>query len=186
MPEINLLKNELQEKGPFSFGKTGLVSLYAVLGILGFEMLLYLGLAIYQNRLEKNIARVEQQGIAVNAETGKIEKDRLKALSLQRSVNNLEVLLDNHIFWTPVFQELEKYTYKQARYDTLQVQYGDSKLIISGVIPSYTDLGKLILGLRKSQNVRDVTLQGTALSEGGEAGYTFNMEVFFDPRLFLK
>ena len=38
MAQINLLRNELQKRGPFQF-RPGLGSLYLVLGVLAFEIL---------------------------------------------------------------------------------------------------------------------------------------------------
>lgn len=186
MAEINLLKNELQERGPFSFGPPGLTSVYIVVSIIALEVLLYSGLAFYQRYVENKAQDVEQRAMDIDLEIKKMENSRQAAISFQRRVNNLQFLLGSHVFWTPVFDELEKYTYKGARYQTLQVDQARRELQVSGVIPSYTELGKLMLGLRQSQNVSNVTLNATGATQSGEAGYEFTMLITFDPKLLTK
>lgn len=186
MAEINLLKNELQEKGPFSFGPPGLMSVYIVVSIIALEILLYSGLAFYQRYVENKARDVEKQAMDMDLEIKKMEASRLAAISFQRRVNNLQFLLNNHVFWTPVFDELEKYTYKGARYQTLQVDQSKRELLVSGTIPSYTELGKLMLGLKQSANVSNVTLNATGATQSGEAGYEFTMQISFDSKLLTK
>ncbi len=186
MVEINLLKNELQEKGPFSFGPPGLASFYIVAAVVALELFLFGGLVFYQQYLARQARAVEQQAVAIDFETRELDAARLAAISFQRRVSNLQFLLQNHIFWTPIFDELEKFTYRGARYGTLQVDQSKAELLVSGVIPSYTELGKLMLGLKQSPNVSNVTLNATGATQSGEAGYEFTMLVSFNPKLLSK
>ena len=89
----------------------------------------------------------------VDFEIGKIDKERLEAVSYQKRLGNFKTLLDRHIFWTVVLEELSKYTYKPVSYTSLQADIKEYKLMVSGFVPSYTDLGKLMLGLKTSSNI---------------------------------
>lgn len=186
MPEINLLRNELQEKGLFSFGPPGLTSLYIASAVLAVEILLFGSLILYQRYLVRQARTLQQQALAIDLEVKKMDEARLEAISFQRRVSNLELLLANHLFWTPLFDELEKYTYKGAHYATLQVDQNKRELLVSGTIPSYTELGKLMLGLKQSPHVAEVSLNSTGATQSGEAGYAFTMLVSFDPKLLTK
>lgn len=186
MAEINLLKSELQHRGPFSFGPKGLASLYVVAGILVLVLGVWGGLYFYDLELQKKSRLLEQQTATVDFEVGQVEGQRREAISFQRRLNNLVVLLDEHVFWTPVFEELEKFTFKGAAFNTLQVDVADHTFILTGTVSSYQDMGKLLLGLRQSSNVQGVTLQSSGITETGQAGYNFNLELLFDPKLFLK
>lgn len=188
MAEINLLKNELQEKGSLGGGSSRKAKqvLYAVMGILVLEIVIYGFFLIFEKQTAKKVLETERQAAAADFEIGKIDKERREALSLQARLGNLQTLLKNHLYWSIVFAELEKFTYKQAFYESLQVDEETHKFRFSGVVPTYTDLAKLMLGLMKSPNVTSVRLLSSALEEGTVAGYSFNMEIAFDPKLLLK
>lgn len=188
MAEINLLKNELQEKGPFSFsfGGKGLASLYVVAAILAVELLAFGGLVIYEKQIQKQARAYEAEAADVDLEISKTDKDRKAAISFQRRINNAQVLLNNHLLWTRVFEEISKNTVKSVRFDTMQVVTGESKIQILGVTPSYTELGKLILGLRQSEHVLEVDLKTTNQSGKEGGGYKFALDLIFDPELLLK
>ena len=189
MAEINLLKNELQGKGIFSFasfGPKGLVPLYTALGILVFELLVYGGMVYYGKNLDKKALEYEQQAAAVDMEIGKVDKDRRAAVSFQQRLNNLQVLLNNHQFWFEVMDELAKYTVKTVQFEAMQAAPCESKISIMGSVPSYTELGKFLIGLRQSPRILDLDLKTTAQSGKEAGGYRFNLVLFFDPELLLK
>ncbi len=186
MPEINLLKNEFREIFPGPWSGRGLVSLYIALGLVVLEILVYGFLGFYDQRLKKFTNTYEQDAAGVEFEIGKIQEERLRAISFQSRLKNLETLLDQHLFWSAVFGELEKVTLKQAVYNSLQVDEAEHKFILAGIVPSYTELAKLILGLKTSTYVQDVVLRSSGLAQATESGYAFNLEVTFDPQLLLK
>lgn len=187
MAEINLLKSELQEKG-LKVGSTqaGRWAFYIFLGILILELLAYGFLFWGEGRVGEKILDIDRRLANVDFEIGKIEKDRLEVVSFQFRLQSLQEILDNHVFWSKALGELEKYTYKPAIFTGLQVKRSEHKFILSGTIPSYTDLGKLILGLRSSSDILDVALQSSGQEGGTESGYNFNLVVTFDPKLLLK
>lgn len=186
MPEINLLKNELQDRTPISFGGFATPTFYVVIGLLVLELLGYGGLLIYNKQLDRQIREAELAMANINFEIGKVDKDRREAVSFQSRLANLDSLLKNHLYLSSLLGELEKSTYKPAVYNTLQLAEGENKLVLSGRIPSYTDLGKLILGLKASPNIRDVVLKSSGQKESAEGGYSFNVEITFDPKVLLK
>lgn len=186
MAEINLLRNELEGKKFFSFGPSRMVSFYIVIGVVAVELLIYGAMFLYEKRLQRQAEKVEQRGQAVNLEIGKIDAGRLSAISFQKRLSNLEVLLNNHLFWSPVLDELERYTYVQATYQTLQIDEGENRMILTGIVPSYTDMGKLLLGLKASPHITGINLEGTGLAQSELAGYNFVLEVVFDPKLLEK
>lgn len=186
MAEINLLKNELQGRGVFTLGTKGLLSLYVLLAVIALELLAYGGLVIYKKQIEKKVLKAEQQAASIDLEIGQNSEKRLAAISFQRRLNNLQVLLDNHQFWSVVMEELAAHTVKTVRYETMQVSPGTSQITILGNTPSYTELGKLLLGLRTSKKILNTELKTTTQSGKEQGGYKFTMELIFDPQLLLK
>ena len=185
MSEINLLKNELKGSS-FSFAPKSMTPLYIAIGVLVFEALLYGGMMFFEHSLEKQKSQLDVDAAGIESEINRSSENVNAAQSVQKRLTNLRVLLDNHVFWSQVFNELEKYTYKPIVYSTLEADVINGQFRISGLSSSYTDLGKLILGLRQSPNVTDVTLQSTSRGREQQSGYFFNLEISFDPKLFIK
>lgn len=187
MPEINLLQKEFQKKSglgrqkrPFGF------SFYLILFLLLVEVVFYGFLLLGQQRTAKNTLDIEKEIAAVDFELSKTADQQKAALSYQSRLNFLDKLLLEHLFWSQVLAELENVTYKQARYESLQVEEKKHKFIIAGTTSSYTDLAKLMVGLKTSPSILDVIVQNASLAEQKEGGYSFNLEVTFDPKLLIK
>src|SRR3989344_1167387 len=141
MAEINLLKSDIGVSMAASAGeKRSLFWLYILAGIFIFEILGYGTLFVFERSLQKQQQTLDQEVAKVDFEIGKIEKERLEAVSYQKRLNNFKTLLDRHIFWTVVLEELSQYTYKPVSYTSLQADIKEHKLIVSGFVPSYTDL----------------------------------------------
>ena len=185
MAQINLLKNELQKRGPFQF-RPGLGSLYAVLGVLAFELLFYGGLLVYDRYVLNQIKSAETASAGTDFEINKLNLDLKEAVSFQTKISSLKSLLGGHVAWSQVFDELEKFTHQSTSYQTLNADLEKHILSLTGIVPSYSDMGKLILGLKKSPNIQDVQLTASSRSDSDIAGYNFGIEVTFDPKLVSK
>ena len=183
MAEINLLKNDLQSRSPLSFIPRSAGSLYIVLAILALQLLLYGGMIFYQSRIEKDARDLERKAAEVDLNIEKLGAERKVAVSFQRRLNNLQALLDKHVFWTQAFLELEKHTLKTVSLSTMQVDETDATFVVTGTAPSVTEIGKYILGLRTSDKILDVDLTEISQSKSGQAGYDFDAEVKFDGKL---
>ena len=184
--EINLLKSNFGASKLVSGDNRSLPWLYVLIGVVIFEILAYGAMFFYERNIKAEQQKVDQEFAGAGFEIAEIEQDRLAAVSYQRRLSNLKTLLDRHIFWTAVLDELSKYTYKPARYTSLQADAKEYKLMLSGFVPSYTDLGKLMLGLKQSPAIKDVELVGSSQNDSEEAGYTFDLDVTFDSKLLVK
>ena len=187
MAEINLLKSDIGAgRGLSAGGKRSLFWPYILAGIFIFEILGYGTLFVFERSLQKQRQTLDQEVTRVDFEIGKIDKERLEAVSYQKRLGNFKTLLDRHIFWTVVLEELSKYTYKPVSYTSLQADIKEYKLMVSGFVPSYTDLGKLMLGLKTSSNIEDVKFVSSGQNKSEQGGLSFDMEIIFNPKLLKK
>lgn len=186
MAEINLLKNELQDSRFALFKIKGLMPLYVMLGILGFEILVYGGALAYQKKVEADGRNWERQGAAVALEIEGKNADRQVAVSFQRRLNNIQVILDRHVFWTAAFDELAKYSLKTVTLQTLEADQVAGTFMITAAAPSYTEIGKYLQGLRQSPNILEIELKNSGQSQSGAAGYDFGAEIRFNTKLLQK
>lgn len=184
MTDINLLKTEQQRRASaLVMAGRSPRAFYLVLGLLVLALLLWAGLAFYQRRLENRISAVQQAVLRAEAETGQVDAERQAAVSVQTRLNNLDSLLSTHLLWSALMNELEANLLKTARFETLEVRPAEDVLTLSGLVPSYTELGKMILALEASEHFEKVELQSSDVSEGAVAGYKFIIELTFDPNL---
>lgn len=185
MPEINLLKNELRE-GPGLGFKVNRSRVFMILAaILALEILAFFTFFILTKVFDRKILGAEREAAAVEAEIATLEPNLDSAVSFQRRLTTIGALLDNHARWTAVLAELEKYTYKPAVFNTLQVDEKDQKFVVTGTVPTYTDLAKLMVGLKQSRSIKSVELKSSALDESGAGGLSFNIEIKFDSKLLV-
>ncbi len=186
MSEINLLQNESSDSVSFAPKKTKKIGLFIAIILFILALLAYGFLFLQSRDVEKKIANTEQQIAQLAARLESTKEERLEAISFQARLKNLDILLDTHLFWSKVFEELEAFTYIPAQITTLQASELTGIAAITGTIPSYTDLAKLMLGLNQSENITDVRYISSGSAEEIGSGYSFSLEIVLDPNLFLK
>lgn len=188
MAEINLLKNEFQNRSGLLSTETRYRPVLAVaVALLVLEILAYGGLWLYERQLGKNLLETERKAADIDLELSKIDEERQEAISFQSRLADFRTLLTSHLFWSRAFAELEDFTYEPAVYQDIQANESENKIILTGTIPNYTDLAKLMLGLRTSPKVTNVVLLSSGQdTTGTSGGYGFTLEVFFDRKLILR
>lgn len=184
--EINLLKNALRTED----GGRGILQsrfwLWILAGLLGVELLVFGGLWFWQNRTGKEILKAEQDMRQIEFDTSKISAEVANVASFQTRLANLEIILQNHLYWSEVFQYLEQNTYKAIVFDSVQSDENTHILIISGTTLSYTDLAKFILGLKQTPKISEVELKNSTQNEEEGGGIKFVVEVKFNPILLFR
>jgi len=163
-----------------------LISFYVLLGVVVVEALVYGGLTLYASSVSKRMAAAEEESASVDRSIKQSQEDLQEAIRYQQRLANLELLLGSHVFWSPVFEELTKYTYRSVSFDTMSGSLADNKLVLTGTAPSFTDIAKLILGLKQSEKIKDVVFQSSGQSKEEKSGYAFSLEITLDPELFKK
>lgn len=184
--EINLLRNELKERGPLKFAGKSYVPLYLALGVLALEAAAFGGLTYYQTTINREINAAEMDEAELDFEMRQTDAALKEAVGYQARLANFKTLLDTHIFWSPVFEELGNYTYKLVSYDTFQGDTQKNRIVVTGTAPTYRDIAKLILGLKKTDKFTDISFQAGGASKGDKAGFGFLLDIGLDPKLLSK
>lgn len=112
--EVNLIKDEMRESFDFSkHGKTLLLSLFIT---ALFVAEIYLGLNWWAQYEEDRLASLENRFNAVSAEIRGMREDSDKVLAFRQRAETIDILLDNHVYWSNFFDWLEKNTISSVRY----------------------------------------------------------------------
>lgn len=182
MPEINLLQNRLQDTTYVSVRRTKTVvylALFLLLLILGGGA----GLYVLTNDVNTQKTAVLQSNADLQKQLTEGNSKLGNATTYQAKLSNVETLLTEHIFISPLLAEIEKYTYLKARFVSVDLDQSTGKIHIDGVVDSYQGLGKLLLALSTSPNFKNVKL--LSVSPAG-TGFTFGVDMVANKDLFSK
>lgn len=188
MPEINLLENESRSTSRFHLPemKKGSAPFYVAIGLLIVTALVYGAFFLMDMNTQKQLTQTEKTNNDVNLAMAGLTKAKDSAVALQTQISNTDTLLLKHIYWTEILKELEKYSYNKIVFNTLTMDQANRRLVLSGITPTNTDLGKFMLGLKKSPMITDLTLESVSTSQKEIAGYVFSMTITFDTAYLEK
>ena len=184
MAEINLLQNRLKDTTN-AWEKQGRL----IIGILSAILILLIAAGLVLFFFNKNL---QTQSASLTSENQDLqnkltgEQSNLgDAKVFQAQLVNLHTLINSHTFMSPFFDELSKVTYIKAQYDTIDINES-GKVHVEGKVPSYSDLGKLLLGLSTSTQFKNVQLLSVLPSAGANNAYEFSVDFTVPSYIFTK
>ncbi|OGE74065.1 MAG: hypothetical protein A3I07_01290 [Candidatus Doudnabacteria bacterium RIFCSPLOWO2_02_FULL_42_9] len=190
MTDINLLQSQIKDTTVASTQRT---SMFVTLVVIIFIALVAGNVLLYllTKTTEKQTAEVLEENNELQISINKVSKELDAAKSLQAKLANASMLLEKHTLTTPLLEELEKYTFIKSRYFAADFNKDNNKIHLEGNVPTYTDLGKLILGLSTSENFQNVKLlsvsDGSAKAAAGSGKvYSFSIDMNVIPKIYTK
>ena len=128
-------------------------------------ILTYFGLAVgyspYLNsRIEKKEAEIDQLAQSVSKE------DRDKFIGFYSQLSNLKDLLDNHIFTSRIFPQLEKITNKKVYFIVANLKAQTNELELEGIADNYGILGEQLEAFNQLEGVSSYILNQSRVEEG--------------------
>jgi len=99
--------------------------------------------------------------------------------TLQVQLASLGQLLDDHVYWTELFWQLEASSLKNNTIDILQAT-GPGKIDLQGSIPSYNDLAKQMVAYQSNDFFKGSNLNNAILTtaEDGTNSISYSMELW--------
>lgn len=184
MQEINLLQNKLKDTTVVWETRNKLfinvLMLVVILEVAAIFAFIFLG-----KKAEGQYSALRTENAAVQNELNQKQPPLTGAKAFQAQLKNIRFVLDSHVYWSVLFDELGKKTFNKAQYVSISSDV-NGKIHLEGLVGSYTDLGKLILGLSQWDQASDVKLLSSNPSSGEFAGYVFSLEFKVNPEIFIK
>lgn len=187
MVDVDLIPKEYKRKREeisTIFSKLGGVVL--ILFIL--SLLLYGGLLLYQNRVNKNIDTIKEEISILEQEINQTADKETKEgiIALDENLDILKLLFENHLYWSKLFSKIEKLTVPEAYFSEAKISFLEDKvnLIFSGNVLSYTILAKQMISFQEESSVENVKVSGISLSN--EGGINFDLEIIFSKDILLN
>lgn len=183
MVEVNLIPKEYKkrkERLATIFSKTGGV----VLVLLILSLLLYGGLLLYQNKLNKNLDSIKKE---IEILEQKIDWDKGQAIiDLDKKLGILKDLFEDHLYWSKLFSKIEELTLPEAYFSEAKLIFSGDKVNVGlfGNTLTYTALARQMKSFQEESLVEKVKVSNISLSS--EGGIKFDLEVIFSKDILLN
>lgn len=165
------------------------IILVVVILILSVIFLSGIGiLKLYEGKLAAEIKKVEADLATVDQQIKNLEEKKNQAQTLQKQIKSLDILLDQHIYWTNIFSFLEKNTIADVYFLNL-VGQSDGSITMSAVAKSYKAMAKQIVAFREDEQTDKVFItsaSASVLPTGEVSEINFDAKLKLKPQIFLK
>jgi len=193
MADINLIPKEYKKR------RVAISAIFSkavglVLGLLILSLLVYGGLLIYKNKVQKQFDGINQEISRLDSMRNK-EKE-VSIYNASKKINLVEGLFKEHLYWSKIFTRLEGAVNPQVYFGNskFSIVGGEVSVQLSGIAQTYTALAKQMVGLKMDPSdtltsssdplVLKVDLTKTNLNEKG--GIEFEMSVLFDKNILIN
>lgn len=163
-----------------SSGSMGLLAIISLIVVIVVG-LISLGLFLYTQFLNSNIARIEEELIVVRDSLDQNALDTFLALGAKTA--SAQGLLNNHIAFSLVTEFLESVALKNVRFKDFIFETrpgAPANVVIKGEAQSYAALASQVHALKTVDHIRSVSVSGLALDEKGNVGFTIKVELKSD------
>lgn len=184
MPDISLIPKDYKEK------KGGFKTIFSKIEILiiiliVFSLLVYGGLLFYSKSLNSQFYSLQKRAEEISKERNKEFEN--EAVSLAKTLKNLEVILKDHLYWSNLFSKLGELTVPQISFTDFKgdlAKDGSANLVLNGKTTGYTYLARQMASFSQEKLISDVKISGITL--GTEGGIEFGLNINFLKEILLK
>ena len=184
MQEINLLQNKLKDS-TVVWEKRNKIIVNLLILILILEAVGIGAFMTLANQTDSKYQKLKSENQSRQTVLNQKQSNLTSAKVFQAQLKNLRFVTDSHIFWSSFFDELGKNTFNKSQFVSINVDTA-GKVHLEGMVGSYNDLGKLMLGLSTWDKVSDVSLLSSNPSQSDVAGYVFSIDFKVSPEIFVK
>jgi len=186
---VDLIPAELSKYPELELPKkifsSGLIILAVVLAIGA----VYLGMTWYQLKVNNQLDELNGEITSLEKQIGAYESQKTSAIALQKKLEMIRRLLDNHIYWTKFFDLLEKHTTSEVYYTNFSMA-GTDKLVLSAVGKDYESVAKQLIAFQQASDfIQEVKIDAASaeLNDNGEySRVTFNINLVLIPEVFKE
>jgi len=183
MVDINLIPREYRER------KRGIKAVFSkatiiILAVVIFSLLFYGGLLFYKNNLVKNLKVITNEIYVL--EQKRDPKTEKAMVELEKRIQLLKTLFENHIYWSKLLDKLQELTIPQVYFTgaNLTLAQDTVTFVTDGGTSSYTNLARQILTFQEDALVNKVQISSIGLDE--KLGIKFGITVNFFKKALLE
>lgn len=156
--------------------------LYFAFTLLIIIIVIFALLIFYTNSLNNRIVSLDQEINSIESKRDKEAEKRI--LTVHSQLNNVNQVVNSHLFWSKGFGRIESLVIPQIRFDTISANFNERKFDFIALAPNYTTVARQIAAFFTDDALIDVSLNKITVLPTGFLN--FNMRLNFDPEKFLK
>lgn len=141
----------------------------------------YFGIGYYQKKVDSELANIQNEVAKVQEEIKKSETDLEGAVLAQKQLENLERLLNQHLYWTKLFATLGEITIPDVFYTSFQGDIDSREVSLPARTRNYQSLARQLKAWEQEGILEKVEVQSATLETSGDNAY-----VSFDVNLIFK
>lgn len=169
-------------------GKTIAGLTAVILGAAAVVLVVFWALQSYAHRQQLENQKFQEAALGWQQQLEAARQAAETALVTRRRIQLLGEVLQQRVNWDNFFTFLEKHTLPTVQLNSLAAD-ANGEVIISGVAPNFTEVGRQMLAFQQSSEATEVTLSGLTvdLGRGGvmsaaAVNFTFTLKLL--PSLF--
>ncbi len=159
-------------------------SFFGACALVGF---LFVLLFFYGQTTAQRTVPLRDQLAATNGKIASIEAKASSLNAFQGQLTTVKRLLENHLYWTEFFTQVEKHTLPSVSFENLSISTQTYTVSTTGYAPDYATVGKQLLAFQNASDVFSSVQISSANaqidSRGKIAGVQFGITFAIDPKI---
>jgi hypothetical protein len=136
----------------------------------------------HQSSLRKEIIRLKERTEELEKERTKLRKEG-QLTDFQNKLNTLSSLVEQHTYWTTVFEFLQEATLPKVKFNNFSAKLSDKSINLNGNTISFTRLAEQMVNFKDNALVDELKLSSLAISE---EGIKFGFKIQLSPEAWQK
>ncbi len=136
----------------------------------------------HQSSLRKKIVKLKERTEELEKERTKLKKEG-QLTDFQNKLSTLSHLVEQHAYWTTVFEFLEKATLPKVKFNNFSAKLSDKSINLDGNTISFTRLAEQMINFKDNALVNELKLSSLRISE---EGIKFGFKIHLSPEAWQK
>jgi len=149
-------------------------------GLVVVVVLVYTILFYLDNQASKKLWDLEDKIAQVGTKEERSAETQI-LLDKQR-ISDFSTMLHNHNKTSSLFKFLEENCHPKVWFTALELNSGDSQVMLSGETPNFQTFGQQIAIFQNQDLVKKIEITDLAIGKSGQATFTFSLSL--DPKIF--
>ncbi len=176
MSTINLVPEGFRQKKEKTSKKLVIIPIVLII----ITAIICAGLFFYEKTLSNKVSDLDNEIDQINEKISQ-ELDT-EVISFQKHLNNLKRMLNDHIYYSNVFDLIEKNTVPTVSFESFDGDVPSKKIQLKGKAISFSSLAKQVVAFREAEEISKVDFSSASI--GVDGGIGFDLSLFLKQEMF--
>ncbi len=180
---VNLIPTSFRMR---NWQQVTMIAIWSFLGALIISAALYGGLWWWGDRLQNQRSALDDQIATVQQRIARFEVLRDDLAQTETTIKDMQMLINQHVYWTNFFAALERFTLADVYFDGVTAGL-NGVMSFSAHAPDYLTAAKQVKLLQQPEALSFVlSASVNQMSGSNESGVNFTIDLVINPLLYYK